>query len=269
MKKLEQLVNWFYDKQKVIVSLSGGVDSALVAYAAFESLGKEAIAVSADYKTLSQTELESAKTIAKEIGIKHVIVEYSELENENFVENDNKRCFYCRNELSENLLDIAKQLDVDIIVDGTHLDDLGDYRPGIDALRKNGIRSPLVETSFTKQDVRNTAQIVGLSIYDKPSNSCLASRIPLGQRVTAEKLARIEMAEIIVKEFVDSKQIRVRDLNGIAKIEIDSNKIKQLFLDDTMNQLSKKLEMIGFSSVIVDPDGYSMGKLNLVMRNDQ
>ena len=117
--------------------------------------------------------------------------------------------------------------------------------------------------------MRNTAQIVGLSIYDKPSNSCLASRIPWGQRVTAEKLARIEMAEIIVKEFVDSKQIRVRDLNGIAKIEIDSNKIKQLFLDDTMNQLSKKLEMIGFSSVIVDPDGYSMGKLNLVMRNDQ
>ena len=116
----------------------------------------------------------------------------------------------------------------------------------------NGIQSPLVETGFTKQDVRNAANIVGLSIYDKPSNSCLASRIPWGQRVTSEKLARIEMGERIVKQYFDTKQVRVRDLNGIAKIEVDPPKVESFCQGDTINQISKKLEMIGFNSVIKD-----------------
>ena len=144
------------------------------------------------------------------------------------------------------------------------MDDLGDYRPGIDALRNHGIQSPLVETGFTKQDVRNTANIVGLSIYDKPSNSCLASRIPWGQRVTSEKLARIEMGERIVKQYFDTKQVRVRDLNGIAKIEVDPPKVESFCQGDTINQISKKLEMIGFNSVIIDPHGYQSGNLNLI-----
>ena len=264
MDMLELLVSWFCGKNKVLVSLSGGVDSALVAYAAFKALGENAIAVSADYQTLSKDELESAKSIAKEIGISHVVIQYNELENDNFVRNDNNRCFYCRDELSGKLLEFARKHNVDVIVDGTQLDDLGDYRPGITALRNNGIQSPLVETGFTKQDVRNTANIVGLSIYDKPSNSCLASRIPWGQRVTSEKLARIEMGERIVKQCFDTKQVRVRDLNGIAKIEVDPSKVESFCQSDTINQISKKLEMIGFNSVIIDPHGYQSGNLNLI-----
>ena len=262
MKKYQDLLNWFSNKNSVLISLSGGVDSALVAYAAFEKIGKHAIAVTADYKTLAQDELDSAKKIVHEIGIKHMIISYDELENENFVKNDKNRCFYCRDELSEKLLILSKQLGTEVIVDGTHTDDLGDYRPGIEALHKNGIRSPLLETNFTKQDIRDQTKIIGLSIYDRPSNSCLASRIPWGQRVTAERLARVEMGELIIKQSIDTKQVRVRDLDGIAKIEVDIDKIPLLRDNQKIEEISAKLQMLGFSSVQVDYDGYMPGKVN-------
>ena len=262
MKKYQDLLNWFSNKNSVLISLSGGVDSALVAYAAFEKIGKNAIAVTADYKTLAQDELDSAKKIVHEIGIKHMIISYDELENENFVKNDKNRCFYCRDELSEKLLAVSKQLGTKVIVDGTHADDLGDYRPGIEALHKNGIRSPLLETNFTKQDIRDQTKIIGLSIYDRPSNSCLASRIPWGQRVTAERLARVEMGELIIKQSIDTKQVRVRDLDGIAKIEVDIDKIPLLRDNQKIEEISEKLQMLGFSSVQVDYDGYMPGKVN-------
>ena len=262
MKKYQDLLNWFSNKNSVLISLSGGVDSALVAYAAFEKIGKHAIAVTADYKTLAQDELDSAKKIVHEIGIKHMIISYDELENENFVKNDKNRCFYCRDELSEKLLILSKQLGTEVIVDGTHTDDLGDYRPGIEALHKNGIRSPLLETNFTKQDIRDQTKIIGLSIYDRPSNSCLASRIPWGQRVTAERLARVEMGELIIKQSIDTKQVRVRDLDGISKIEVDIDKIPLLRDNQKIEEISEKLQMLGFSSVQVDYDGYMPGKVN-------
>ena len=176
------MLKWFDDKEKVLISLSGGVDSALVAYAAEKVLGKNAIAVTADYKTLSSEELDSAKNIAQEIGITHKTITYNELDNDDFVKNDEKRCFYCRDELSKKLLELGGLLEIQTIVDGTQNDDLGDYRPGIDALHQNGIRSPLLETKFTKDLVRKCAKSIGLSIFDKPSNSCLASRIPWGTK---------------------------------------------------------------------------------------
>ena len=154
MDKFLQLLNWFDNKDSVLVSLSGGVDSALVAYAAFQALGKKSFAVTADYKTLSKEELDTSKKIADEIGIKHIIINYNELENPSFVKNDSNRCFYCRDELSEKLIQTAKQFQVDVIVDGTHIDDLGDYRPGIDALRKNGIKSPLLDVNLSKDEIR-------------------------------------------------------------------------------------------------------------------
>ena len=267
MTNLEKLLNWFDDKDKVLVSLSGGVDSALVAYAAKTKLNKNAIAITADYKTLSSEELDSAKNVAKEIGITHKTIEYSELENENFVRNDDKRCFYCRDELSNKLLEIAHSLEIDTIVDGTQSDDMGDYRPGIDALHGHGIKSPLLETHFTKELVRETAKSIGLSIYDKPSNSCLASRIPWGQRVTAEKLTRIEMSEKIIKQKLNVQQVRVRDINGTARIEIEPDRLA--LLDDAVmrNEIFSKLTMIGFSKVEIDPDGYKSGKLNIIFEN--
>jgi|TARA_B110000014_G_scaffold246275_1_gene218867 uncharacterized protein len=262
MKKYQDLLNWFSDKKSVLISLSGGVDSALVAYAAFEKIGKNAVAVTADYQTLAQNELDSAKTITREIGIRHIVISYNELENENFVQNDKNRCFYCRDELSEKLIAVSKRLGIDVIVDGTHTDDLGDYRPGIDILHKNGIKSPLLETNFTKQEIRKQTETLGLTVYDRPSNSCLASRIPWGQRVTAEKLARVEMGELMIKQSINTQQVRVRDLDGVAKIEVDLDKISLLTNEQKIEEVSKKLQMLGFSSVIVDYNGYMPGKAN-------
>jgi len=262
--QLTKLLNWFDGKNSVLVALSGGVDSALVAYAAYTRLGKSAIAVTADYKTLAQEELEYAKKISSEIGIKHVVIEYNELDNESFVKNDNNRCFYCRSELSEHLLEIAKESKSDIIVDGTNIDDLGDYRPGVLALRENGIRSPLAETGFSKKIVRETAKSVGLSVYDKPSNSCLASRIPWGQSVTAERLARIEIGEKIVKQLTGAKQVRVRDMGGIAKIEVGVDELSLLENNTVLQKIKDQLKLISFENVSIDPEGYRPGIINVI-----
>jgi len=263
-QQLTKLLNWFDDKNSVLVALSGGVDSALVAYAAYARLGKSAIAVTADYKTLAQEELEYAKKISSEIGIKHIVIEYNELDNESFVKNDNKRCFYCRSELSEHLLEIAKEFGSDMIVDGTNIDDLGDYRPGVLALHENGIRSPLAETGFSKKIVRETAKSVSLSVYDKPSNSCLASRIPWGQSVTVQRLARIEIGEKIVKQLTGAKQVRVRDMDGIAKIEVGVDELYLLESDTLLQKIKDQLKLISFEDVSVDPEGYRPGKINVI-----
>jgi len=263
MTKLDDLVNWFEDKNKVMIALSGGVDSALVAYAAFQKLRNSAIAVTADYKTLSQEELGTAKQICSEIGITQLFLDYSELENEDFTKNDSNRCFHCRLELGDHLTKLAKEHNVEIIVDGTNLDDLGDYRPGIEALKQNGIRSPLVETNFSKSQIREVVKMIGLSVFNKPSNSCLASRIPWGQRVTAEKLIRIEFGETIVKQLTKIKQVRVRDINGSAKIEVEKHMISR-FDEIILKQITEKLKMIGFTSVEVDQEGYKPGKINVI-----
>lgn len=261
--KLDALNNWFSDKKSVLVALSGGVDSALVAYSAYQALGDSAIAVTADYKTLAQEELESAKKICQEIGITHLIISYDELQNPEFVKNDQNRCFHCRSELADHLIRLARQKNIQTIVDGTNLDDLGDYRPGIVALQNNGIRSPLVESGLTKVEVRNTAKSVGLSVFDRPSNSCLASRIPWGQRVTAERLARIEIGEIFVKQEIGARQVRVRDINGMAKIEIGADEL-HLIQNANLEELVSKLKSIGFESVTVDQTGYKPGKINVI-----
>lgn len=264
MKQIGDLVNWFHGKEKVLVALSGGVDSALVAYAAQKALDKQAIAVTADYKTLSQEELESAKRVCQEIGIRHIVMEYSELDNPDFVKNDQNRCYHCRTELAEHLLELSKKEKINLIIDGTNLDDLTEYRPGIAALKKNGVQSPLVESGFTKTDVRSVAKTIGLSIHDKPSNSCLASRIPWGNTVTAEKLERIEKSEIMVKQLFGVRQVRVRDFGDSASIEVDKNEINMLDDEKKMAILRKYMNELKFYDLKIDPNGYRPGKLNVI-----
>lgn len=253
----QQLVSWFHNRnEKVIVALSGGVDSAVVAMAAKKALDKNAIAVTADYNTLSADELTSAKRVAKEIDIEHKIIRYNELDNTEFVKNDQLRCYHCRTELATYLSKEARQMDVDLIVDGTNTDDLSDYRPGIKALRENGIKSPLVELGINKQDVRNIAKANNLSVYDKPSNSCLASRIPHGMPVTLEKLKRIETAELLIKSIFKVRQVRVRDHQDIARIEVGKDEIKDMFDFEKMSVVDSKLRDLGFKHIALDLSGY-------------
>jgi len=264
MNKLQKLIDWFNGKGTILVALSGGVDSALVAYAAHKSLGDRCVAITADYKTLAQEELESAKKTCSEIGIRQIIIEYNELENLDFVKNDKNRCFHCRSELASHLTKVLESEKANLIVDGTNLDDLKEYRPGIVALQDHGIRSPLVEVGFAKLDVRNCAREAGLSIYDKPSNSCLASRIPWGSRVTAERLVRIEKSEMLLKQLFEVRQVRIRDLDGEARIEVDQNEINLLSDSKKISTLIHYLKKFGFKSVFIDPEGYRPGKLNVI-----
>ncbi|MGI0060647.1 MAG: ATP-dependent sacrificial sulfur transferase LarE, partial [Nitrosotalea sp.] len=165
---------------------------------------------------------------------------------------------------AEHLVALSKKEKINLIVDGTNLDDLIEYRPGIIALKKNGVQSPLVESGFTKSDVRDVAKENNISIHDKPSNSCLASRIPWGSTVTAEKLERIEKSEIMIKHLFGVRQVRVRDFGNSASIEVDKNEL--VFLDDEkkMSILEKYMNGFGFDNILVDPNGYRPGKLNVI-----
>lgn len=261
------LIKWFKSRNcKVLVALSGGVDSALVTLAARQALGKDKVlAITANYQTLANEELETAKKVAKEIDVTHLILEYNELDNPNFTKNDDLRCFHCRNELAINLLKVAKEKRITLIVDGTNLDDLDDDRPGMVALHSRGIKSPLLEIGLDKREVRHFAKINNLSVHDKPSNSCLASRVPHGTEINSVKLRRIERCEIIIKKLSDVKQVRVRDHDTIARIEVEKSEIIKLYSLDKIDRIVFEIKELGFKHVTLDLDGYGkkdIGKLN-------
>jgi pyridinium-3,5-biscarboxylic acid mononucleotide sulfurtransferase len=262
------LINWFKSRNcKVLVALSGGVDSALVTLAARQALGKEkVIAITANYQTLANEELETAKKVAKEIDVIHLLLEYNELDNPNFTKNDKLRCFHCRNELAINLLKLAKEKNITLIVDGTNLDDLDDDRPGLVALHSNGIKSPLLEIGLGKKDVRHFAKINNLSVHDKPSNSCLASRVPHGTEINSIKLKRIERCEIIIKRLSDVRQVRVRDHDTIARIEVEKSEIIKLYDLDKIDKIVFEIKELGFKHVTLDLEGY--GKKDTRKQNE-
>lgn len=264
-ENLNKLLEWFSNNTKsAIVALSGGVDSAVVALAAKKALGMAALSITANYKTLSAEELASAERIANEIGIAHITIEYNELENPEFVKNDELRCYHCRNELGQRLVREAHKYGINLIVDGTNVDDLNDYRPGIMALRRNGIRSPFIELGLHKSEIRSIALDYGLSVYNKPSNACLASRIPRGINVTHDKLRRIEKSEIIVKRLAAVEQVRVRDHGDIARIEVAPLELTKLFDLDKLTKIDVELRNLGFKYVTVDIRGYRSGNLVVI-----
>lgn len=254
------LRGWFEGRGSALVALSGGVDSAVVAHAARAALGAGALAVTADYQTLASEELESARQAARQIGIEHVVLRYSELEDEDFARNDENRCFYCRTELASRLTSFAGRRGIKVIVDGTHSGDFGERRPGIGAMHSAGVRSPLAELGISKDGVRAMARAANLSVHDRPSNACLASRIPWGQRVTSEKLLRIELGERMVREKFGLRQVRVRDSAGGARIEVVPSEVSRV--SGARADLEAGFAVLGFSSLEVDPRGYSPGGAN-------
>lgn len=268
-QKYAELISWFKSKNvSVIVALSGGVDSALVAFAARQALGKEKVlAVTANYKTLSAEELDSATKIADEIDVNHMMIQYNELENPNFVKNDNLRCYHCRNELADHLQIIAEEKKYGLVVDGSHVDDLNDYRPGLIALREKGVKSPLVENGLNKSEIRYLAKINNISIYDKPSNSCLASRIPNGSEVTHEKLIRIENCENLIKTNLKVRNIRVRDHGELARIELEKDEFLKVLDTKNIYQVLKAMHEYGFKHITLDLEGYHKKSLRDTRKN--
>ena len=242
-EKYEMLIEWFQknfkdSNDKILIALSGGVDSAVVALAAKNALGKQnVLAVTANYQTLSNEELNTAIMVANELDIHHKIIEYNELENPDFIKNDETRCFHCRNELADHLIEIAIKENFKLIVDGSNSDDLNDYRPGMQALHKKGVKSPLIETGFNKKEIRSLAEFYKLSVYDKPSNACLASRILKNIKITSPKLKRIENCELLIKDIFKVKQVRVRDHGDLARIEVEKEEIIKLFDLEKLEQI--------------------------------
>ncbi len=260
-EKYNKIIEWFQvfkkNNEKILVALSGGVDSAVVAMVAKHALGKDnVLAVTANYQTLSSEELDTATKVASELGINHKIIEYNELENPEFIKNDKSRCFHCRNELADNLLKLANEENYKLIVDGNNSDDLNDYRPGIIALHQKGIKSPLIEAGFNKKEIRRLAEVNHLSVYDKPSNACLASRISRNIEITAPKLKRIEKCESIIKKIFDVKQVRVRDHGELARIEVEKEELIKLFDVNKINEIEIPFKESGFKYITIDIEGY-------------
>jgi uncharacterized protein len=262
MEKGEKLFEWFRDKESVVVALSGGVDSAVVAKAAHDVLESKAIAVTARSSTLPVKELECAKEVAREIGIEHIIIDEDELDDPRFVENPSNRCYFCREGLVKAVRNLADEKGIKDVLDGANADDPMEHRPGLKALREGGARSPLLELGLSKEDVREISRHFGLSVSDKPSMACLASRIPYGERITKKKLSMVERAEDYLKSL-GFKQVRVRNHSGIARIEVEEQDIKKAI--SMKKEISQKLREIGLKYITLDLEGYRSGSMDEVL----
>ena len=258
-KKIKSLIP---EMDSALVAFSGGVDSTLVLALAHEVLGKKALAVTAQSASMPDREMKACHQLAKEIGVKHLVVKTEEMSNPNYRANPANRCYHCKTELYSSLKKVAQQENILNILNGTNTDDLGDYRPGLDSAREQGVRSPLVEAEFNKQEVRELSRKMELSVWDKPAMACLSSRIPYGQPVTPEKLAMIEQAEDLLLSL-GFTQVRVRHLGTLARIELDKNEIPRYQNDKSVQKaVEEKLKALGFNNVVLDPEGYRMGNLN-------
>ena len=260
--KLDRLRQIVAGMQSVLVAYSGGIDSTLMLQIAHDMLGDNALGVTALSPTFPAIEQETAIRIAQEIGARHEIVQTDQLVIPAFVENDATRCFHCKTDLYQLMEGLRAARSVQWVLDGTNLDDLGDDRPGIKAAREWKVRSPLVEASFTKADVRAVAQSLGLSSWDKPAAACLSSRIPRGIPITMEKLRRVEQAEAVL-QAEGFRHVRVRDHGDIARIEIAAEDFPRLNEPGVRTRVSARLRAIGFRFVCVDLEGYRTGGVSL------
>ncbi|MSQ95954.1 MAG: ATP-dependent sacrificial sulfur transferase LarE [Gemmataceae bacterium] len=248
--------------RRVVVAYSGGIDSTVVAKAAFLALGDQAVAVTADSPSVPRAEIEEAKAIARRIGIEHRIVATAEFANPDYVKNDGTRCYFCKAELYRQIEGLLPSLQCDIICSGANLDDRGDYRPGLIAAAEHKVRHPLQEAGFTKADVRALALAWDLPTWDKPASPCLSSRIAPGVEATPERTARIEAAEAYLRTL-GYREFRVRLHEGeLARVEVPPDDLARLTDPRVLADLVRYLKGLGFRYVTLDLEGFRSGSLN-------
>ncbi len=262
--KLSQLQQLFQEMDRSLIAYSGGVDSTLVAKIAFDVLGDRSLAITANSPSLLPEELEDAKIQAAEIGITHEVVTTHEMDNPNYTSNPINRCYFCKSELHDTLKPLALERGYPYVVDGVNADDLQDYRPGIQAAKERGARSPLAEIGLSKPEVRQLSQYLGLSWWDKPAQPCLSSRFPYGEEITIAKLQRVGRGERYLRQL-GLKNLRVRSEGETAKIELPPEQIKEFVLTHDLPQLVAAFQSFGFLYVTLDLEGYKSGKLNQVL----
>ncbi len=253
---IRALVEDLATRRSVVVAFSGGVDSSVVAALAQRALGDQAVAVTAAAETLAGRELDDARRIAAELGIEHRIITYSELDNPEFVRNPKHRCYVCQGMRMDAMHDVARERGGATVCDGTNASDVGVSRPGLQAVRERGVHSPLLAAGVDKATTRGLARALGLTVWDRPANACLSSRIPHGQTVTLGKLRRVEGAEELL-QAQGFRVVRVRHDEGRARVEVGSDEVARLRL--LWPGLAPRLEALGFSEVVLDARGYRSG----------
>ena len=261
IKKLNKLREFLRNLKTACIAYSGGVDSTLVATIAFEQLRDQSVAITGVSAALASQLLNEARLQARWIGIKHIEIETFELEDKSYSNNPKERCFACKRELHKHTTLISKKLNYEHVLDGVNLDDLGDYRPGINAAKDAGVISPLAILRFSKQDIRDISKSLCLPWWDKPAQPCLSSRFPYGYEITQKRLKMIEEAEEYIKNF-GIKDVRVRCQGTSARIEIPKDEIKTFINLYNRDELIKFFFKLGFKSASLDLEGLVSGKLN-------
>jgi uncharacterized protein len=266
--KFQQLVQIFAEMGRVVVAYSGGIDSSLVAKLAWDLLGEGALAVTAASPALLPEDLEEAIWQAQYLGIRHQVIQTQELQDPRYAANPPNRCYFCKSYLHDTLLQLAKTQGYDHVVDGLNADDLVDYRPGVQAARERGVRSPLAEVGMSKLEVRQLSRHLGLPWWDKPAQPCLSSRFPYGEVITAEKLRRVGLAERYLRSL-GWREVRVRSEKDTARIELPPHQILEFVQKTDLAALVKTLQSFGYLYVSLDLEGYRSGKLNRALNPPQ
>jgi uncharacterized protein len=265
--KLEQLQNYIKELGSVAIAFSSGVDSTFLLKVAHDVLGDKAIAVTARSCSFPKRELDEAKAFCQKEGIKHFICDSEELEIEGFSQNPPNRCYLCKRELFEKIIDIAKENDIKYVAEGSNMDDNGDYRPGLIAVAELEVKSPLRAVGLSKAEIRTLSKELGLPTWDKQSFACLSSRFVYGESITEEKLNMVDKAEQLLLDM-GFHQIRVRIHDKLARIEVDPCEFEKLIEKDTREEIVSKFKSYGFTYVSMDLAGYRMGSMNDTLKKD-
>jgi pyridinium-3,5-biscarboxylic acid mononucleotide sulfurtransferase len=260
MQKIEHLTKILKSLDAALVAFSGGVDSTFLLKVARDALGDRVTALTAVSASIPAHELEEAKALAQQIGVRHLLINSAETEDPRYIANPTNRCYYCKSELYRICNEVAERESI-VVLDGVNLDDLGDHRPGRQAAAEAKVRSPLVEAKFTKAEIREASKALGLPTWDKPQLACLASRFPYGTSVTPERLTKVGRAEAVVRE-AGLRQFRVRFHEQIARVEVDASEFSKLFDVEVRGRIVTGIKAVGFTFVVLDLEPFRSGRLN-------
>ena len=262
--KRELLFNRLRELDSLLVAFSGGADSAYLAWAAHSALAERALAVTALSPSFSQHDRQQAEAFVRQTGLRHQFIITTEFENPNYVANNADRCYHCKTELFAEMEKLATKLEFAAIAYGVNADDMQDFRPGHRAAREHQVLAPLLEAQLAKSEIRELSRQERLATWDRPASACLSSRLPYGTPVTIQNLSQIERGEAILREM-DFRQFRVRHHGEIARIEIASEELPRALEINLAETLAERFKQLGFTSVVLDPQGYRQGSLNAAL----